>query len=125
MITFLLVGGGGVLGSLARYGLTKAIQRSLDEPSFFLGSSAVNLIGCLLIGLVLGLLEHRAEDTSYLRAFVAIGILGGFTTFSAFGYDTLHLLRDDRTLAAICNLLLQPALGFLLAWAGWSAAKAV
>ena len=123
MTTVLLVGGGGFLGSIVRYGISRAIQRGMGDAAFPYGTFAVNMIGCLLIGLVLGIIEQRADDTSNVRAFVVIGILGGFTTFSAFGYDTLLLFRDSRAPAAMANLVLQPALGLLAAWAGWQAAK--
>ena len=124
MTALLLVGAGGFLGSIARYGLSRAVHRGLGEAAFPYGTFAVNMIGCLLIGLLLGLIEQRGGGTN-LRLFAALGLLGGFTTFSAFGYDTLVLFRDGRVWAGVANAVLQPLLGMLAAWAGWSAAKLV
>ena len=124
MTALLLVGGGGFLGSIARYVLSRAVQRGLGEAAFPYGTFAVNMIGCLLIGLLLGIIEQRGGGSN-LRTFAAIGVLGGFTTFSAFGYDTLVLFRDGRVPAGLANVVLQPMLGLLAAWAGWSAAKLV
>ena len=124
MTALLLVGAGGFLGSIARYGLSRAVQRGLGEAAFPYGTFAVNMIGCLLIGFLLGIIEQRSGGTN-LRLFAAIGVLGGFTTFSAFGYDTLVLFRDGRVSAGLANAVLQPLLGILAAWAGWSAAKLV
>src|SRR5512134_1500961 len=85
---------GGALGSVSRYLLgtwTQALSKSIDFPY---GTLIVNLIGCLLIGFLSQLAEARGAFTSESRSFIFIGILGGFTTFSSFGNDTINLLRD-------------------------------
>src|SRR5512145_1925917 len=87
---------GGALGSVSRYLLgtwTQSLSKSIDFPY---GTLTVNLIGCFLIGL----LSQLAES----RAFVFIGILGGFTTFSSFGNETMNLLRDGETFNALANI---------------------
>ncbi|KFN48710.1 fluoride efflux transporter CrcB [Arenimonas composti] len=96
---WLWVGLGGALGAIARYGVSLALAGSAARfpwPTF-----AVNVLGCLLIGLVAGVLA-RAPDGDTLRLFVVTGVLGGFTTFSAFGLETLTLMRrGDAALAAV------------------------
>lgn len=109
---------GGALGSASRYLLgtwTQTFSRSIDFPY---GTLAVNLIGCFVIGFLSQLAETRGAFTSESRAFVFIGILGGFTTFSSFGNDTLNLLRDGETLNALANVGANVILGLLLVWLG-------
>src|SRR5690349_3927992 len=95
----LVVGLGGSLGAMARYGLSRLVHRQLSE-SFPYGTLVVNLVGCLAIGAVLYLVEERAVLGSQARLFAAVGVIGGFTTFSAFGYDALQLLREGPVGAA-------------------------
>ncbi len=112
----LLVGCGGFLGSVARYLLSGWVQR-LTENSFFpYGTMAVNITGCLIIGVLTGLAENRGILTPYTRAFLLIGMLGGFTTFSSFSYDTTALFRSGETLAAFANVSLQIILGLGATW---------
>jgi len=94
----LLVALGGALGALARYGCVTLAARAFGG-GFPLGTLLVNALGCFVAGLVAAWLEARGDSVE-LRAFLAIGVLGGFTTFSAFGVDTLALARDGRTLVA-------------------------
>jgi fluoride exporter len=111
----LLVGVGGFIGSIARYALSGYVQ-NLTRGTFPLGTLTVNALGCLLIGGLSELAEARGYLSPEARALVVIGILGGFTTFSAFGNETVNLLRDrDWTLAA-ANVAahLVVAVGFVL-----------
>ncbi|HEY5075691.1 MAG TPA: fluoride efflux transporter CrcB, partial [Pyrinomonadaceae bacterium] len=88
-----LAGVGGFIGSTLRYAVTgyaQQLSRSIDFPY---GTLAVNLIGCFLIGFLSQLAETRGVFTAESRTFVFIGILGGFTTFSAFGNETMNLWR--------------------------------
>jgi len=93
-----LVALGGALGALARYGCVTLAERAFGG-GFPLGTLLVNALGCFAAGLVAAWLEARGESAQ-LRAFVAVGVLGGFTTFSAFGVDTLALVREGRALVA-------------------------
>lgn len=86
---------GGGLGALARYGLSGLVQGR--GAAFPWGTLAVNAIGCFLIGAVF---ERLSADA---RAFVVVGVLGGFTTFSAFGHETVELLRGGQTTLALLN----------------------
>ena len=108
------VASGGALGALARWQvglLAAAMAPQLRVP---IGTLAVNLAGCLMAGLVLGLLARAGELAHEWRLFLLVGVLGGFTTFSAFGIDTLVLLRrGDAALAA--GYVLASVLGGVLA----------
>jgi CrcB protein len=88
-VTFALwIGAGGFLGSIGRYWLGTLVQGSLGTGRFPWGTLAVNMIGCLAIGVLAPWLEDRTA-----RAFWVVGVLGGFTTFSAFGNETIDLVR--------------------------------
>ena len=109
---------GGALGSVSRYLLgtwTQSLSKSIDFPY---GTLTVNLIGCFVIGFLSQLAESRGAFTSESRAFVFIGILGGFTTFSSFGNDTINLLRDGETFNALANIGANVIVGLLLVWLG-------
>lgn len=89
------VGLGGALGSLARHGINTLVVKRLGNAAPY-ATLIVNLIGCAIIGLLAGLLAGgRLNITPTARVFVFVGILGGFTTFSSFGLDTLTLARPD------------------------------
>ncbi len=117
-MNILLVGIGGALGSVSRYLLgtwIQSISRSLDFP---FGTLAVNWIGCLVIGFLAELAETRGAFTSESRAFLFIGVLGGFTTFSSFGNDTINLFRDGNSFSAIANIGSSVVVGLTLVWLG-------
>jgi CrcB protein len=82
------------------------------------GTLVVNVAGCFAIGLLGGLADTRGVLTASARLFLLIGVLGGFTTFSTFGYETLGLLREQALARAFLNVGLQLALGLGAAWAG-------
>ena len=119
LINASLVGCGGFVGALLRYGLSGFIQRINTLTHFPSGTLVVNLLGCLLIGLLVGLAEARQIAESQFRAFVLIGLLGGFTTFSTFGLDTLTLIRDQRLIHATANVGIHIFLGLGLVWVGY------
>lgn len=109
---------GGALGSVSRYLLgtwTQTLSKSIDFPY---GTLTVNLIGCFLIGVLSQLAETRGAFTAESRAFIFIGILGGFTTFSSFGNDTINLFRDGEMLNALVNIGANVIVGLLLVWLG-------
>ena len=80
---------------------------------------AVNVVGCLLIGIIAGLVEMRQSLGEVSRALVIIGLLGGFTTFSAFGYETMAMIRDGNVFSAAVNVCLQLTLGLTAVWIGF------
>jgi len=117
-MNILFIGIGGALGSISRYLVGTWIQslsRSIDFP---FGTLAVNLIGCFVIGFLSELAEARGAFTAESRGFVFIGILGGFTTFSSFGNDTINLFRDGETFNALANIGANVVLGLALVWLG-------
>ncbi len=111
MTLALLVGTGGFLGSVARYLLSGWVQRIAQDSWFPYGTMTVNITGCLVIGLLAGLAESRGILSPNSRAFLLVGVLGGFTTFSSFSYDTVSLFSGGRTVAAVLNVAAQVLLG--------------
>ena len=106
-----MVGVGGLVGATLRYLASTWVQGATGDGAFPYGTLAVNAAGCLVIGLVAGYAEARQPLSSEAQAFLVVGVLGGFTTFSAFGIDTIRLIRDGAYLAASANVVLQVAVG--------------
>ncbi|MEK7381298.1 MAG: fluoride efflux transporter CrcB [Gemmatimonadota bacterium] len=115
----LIVGLGGFLGAVLRFGTGTAVTRYLPPISFPVGTLLVNWLGCLVIGMALGIIDVRGSFTGNVRLFMMVGLLGGFTTFSAFGAETLLLWRDGGTVRAALNILAQVVGGLALAWLGF------
>lgn len=109
---------GGALGSVLRYLLGTWIQSVSKSIDFPYGTLTVNLIGCFVIGILAHLAETRGVFTLESRAFVFVGILGGFTTFSSFGNDTVNLVRDGESWNALANVGANVILGLVLVWLG-------
>jgi CrcB protein len=115
---FLLIGLGGFVGSILRYVVSGYVQqwsRSIDFPY---GTLAVNVGGCLVIGLLTQLAEARGVLSPESRLLVFIGVLGGFTTFSTFGSETMNLLRDGQNPLALANVAANVILGLGGVWLG-------
>lgn len=120
MITVLVVGAGGFLGAIARYGVGRGLgQASSGSHWIPYGTLTVNIVGCLLIGIVAGLIDHRNVLSAELRAFLMVGLLGGFTTFSAFGYETFTLARAGDINATVANIGIQVIAGLGAVWLGY------
>ena len=115
----LLVATGGALGSVARYGVSTVVQR-LTPGGFPSGTFVVNLAGCLAFGVLVGGAEQRFVLTPAARAFLLVGVLGGFTTFSAFTYDNALLVQHGATLRACANAIGQVVLGLAAFWSGYA-----
>ena len=124
MTEFLLVGAGGFIGAASRYGVMLGVARLLGQTAFPWGVLAANVLGSLLIGALAGLAETRQIFGAGARLFLFVGVLGGFTTFSAITNDTLTLLRGGAYLAAAGNVLLSVALGLGAVALGYWAARA-
>ncbi len=124
MERFLLISLGAILGANARYLVSQwaAVRFGVNFPY---GTLLVNVIGCFLIGLFYGLGESRITITPELRLFFAIGLLGGFTTFSTFGYETVALLRSGDLLLSLLNLLGSNLVGFVAVGLGLLLARAL
>jgi len=121
----MLVGAGGFVGSTLRFIVSGWAQRLANSGGFPYGTLTVNVLGCLLIGLLGGLAEYRQMLEPWQRLFLMIGILGGFTTFSTFAYETLALAQDAEFLKAAINTLLQVVVGFAAAFAGIMIARSL
>jgi CrcB protein len=113
-----MVGAGGFIGAVCRYGISSWVQRNFSASTFPYGTLAVNMLGCLLIGLAIGFAESRQIFGDEFRRFVLIGILGGFTTYSTFSYETLALVQNADYLRAFGNVGVHVVLGLLLVWIG-------
>jgi CrcB protein len=117
MLKLLFIGFGGFLGAVARYGLSGLTHRWY-QGSFPLGTLFVNLIGCFLIGLIMALVRDQGMFSPVVRSALTIGLLGAFTTYSSFAYETLALLSDQQYGLAIFNTLAQLVLGLAAVWMG-------
>lgn len=117
-----LVGLGGALGAVARYLLTGLVHR-FAAPTFPWGTAVVNILGSLVFGVIAGLLEQGFLTGSSTRLFVLVGVIGGFTTFSTFTFETFMLVRDGDLLRAGLNAAGQVAVAFLALWGGFMLAR--
>jgi CrcB protein len=120
MSNLIYIGLGGFIGSVSRFLLAGMTQRLAGDAWFPLGTLVVNVLGCFVIGLLGGLVEHRDLLNAELRLFLLVGVLGGFTTFSTFGYETLTLLREAQFFAAVGSVFLHVVLGLAAVWMGYS-----
>lgn len=120
MIKILIIGSGGFLGAILRYFMSGYAQRLSGSYSFPVGTLAVNLIGCFIIGVVSKMAEDLGLFSIETRMFLTIGFLGAFTTYSTFGYETLNLLRDNEWLYAFTYVGLHLFLGIGAVWIGRS-----
>jgi CrcB protein len=114
-----IVGAGGFIGAICRYGMSGIAQRFSAATTFPAGTLAVNMLGCLLIGVLIGMVESRQMFGPEFRRFMLIGILGGFTTYSTFAYESFALLRDAEYLRAFGNVGIHVVLGLALVWLGY------
>ena len=119
------VGLGGFLGSIGRYLLSGYVQHLMRGTVFPYGTLAVNLIGCLGIGFLSQWVGTRGFLSPEIRLFVFMGLLGGFTTFSTFGNETLNLWQADESAAAFANVATHVGLGVGAAWLGHTLAYGI
>ena len=120
MLNLIYVGAGGFFGSIGRYLLAGAVYQIFPGLNFPTGTAVVNILGCFLIGIISGLVEMRNLLSPETRIFILIGLLGGFTTFSTFGFETVALLRDGAFFAALANVLVQVIIGISVVWLGFN-----
>jgi CrcB protein len=119
MIWF-LVGLGSALGGMARHGLNRLVHQQNLSSTFPLGIFLVNISGSTIIGLLGGLVASGRWSLSFeARTFLIVGVLGGFTTFSSFSFDTLALVRDGHLGQALWNVAGQVALSLVGVWVGY------
>jgi CrcB protein len=122
-LDLLLVGVGGAAGSAARYLASGLVQRLDLWGSFPAGTLFVNVIGCAVLGVLGGLSDSRFLFGSNARLLLFIGVLGGFTTFSTFSYETLSLLRGGEAAKAALNVAASLVLCLAGTWLGYGVAS--
>ena len=111
LVEILLVGVGGFLGAISRFLIFSAIHH--HEPYVFpLGTLIINVIGCFFIALVMFYVEEKLVISTNLKLLLTVGFLSSFTTFSAFGYETLHLWRLGSHFLVFLNITASLSLGF-------------
>lgn len=125
MTSVFLVGLGSLIGGMLRYGLNGWVYRALGVSSFPYGTLAVNVLGSFAIGFLAGSAATWMTLGAETRLFLLTGILGGFTTFSAFAFETFALARDGHSGAAMMNITLQLVLGLAAVWLGHLAGHAI
>jgi CrcB protein len=117
MKLLLIIGSGGFLGSIARYLLSHLITEKNESP-FPWGTLVVNLLGCFLIGLVFGIAAKTQSMHPEVRMFLTVGVLGGFTTFSAFANENFILMKEGQIMYAALYAAVSVFVGVLLAYVG-------
>lgn len=120
--TIFLVALGGGIGSVLRY-LTSVLVQKYYASVFPLATLVTNIIGCFLIGLIVGLLEKNNLTDSNLKWFLITGFCGGYTTFSAFGYENISLFQSNHSAYAFLYIGLSVFAGLLAVWGGLLLAK--
>jgi CrcB protein len=118
ILNIFLIAIGGALGSVARYLLSTFVLRATGTL-FPLGTFVVNVIGCLVFGAIAGAASQRVQLAPALRLFLLTGILGGFTTFSSYAFESFTLVRDGQFLWASLNVAGQVIAGLAGMWAGY------
>jgi CrcB protein len=124
MLKLLLIGLGGFAGAILRH-IVCAITHRVAGKDFPWGTLVVNLAGSFLLGVVLYLSEERSAISPATRTFVAVGVLGAFTTFSTFGGETVELLRGSQTRLAAANVIASVLLALAAVWAGRNLPRAI
>ena len=115
-MTWIAIAAGGALGALARH----AVNQLVASPRFPVGTAIANLLGCCAVGALAGLLaSERLGLRQGWREFAFVGLLGGFTTFSAFGLETFVLIRAGAWSSAVVNVAVQVGGGLAAVWLGY------
>ena len=112
------VGLGGFLGANSRYFVVLVVKKIFNSPTLPLGTLTVNIIGCFAIGILSGYSLHKNLPNP-MHAFLLVGFLGGFTTFSSFGLEAFQLLSEHQYLTALLDVFIQVTTGILAVGLGW------
>jgi CrcB protein len=120
---WLYVGIGGFLGAITRWGATQWMTR-LAPTHFPLGTLFVNSLGCLIAGFLFFYMKD-SQDSAQLKSFLVVGFLGSFTTFSAFGVDTLNLIQTQGLGSAALNVVANLLLSLMAVWMGSLLAQSI
>ncbi|MBF0431200.1 MAG: fluoride efflux transporter CrcB [Fibrobacteria bacterium] len=125
MTQLLLVGLGGFFGAIARYGISVFVTGHFQDAKLPYHTLTANIIGCFLIGLLWVVFEKVSFGAEELKLLFITGILGGFTTFSAFGNETLLLFKKGELVTGVVYVLLSVVCGLLAVWLGHRAGQMV
>jgi fluoride exporter len=117
-LNLLVIAIGGAIGSAARYLLSSLVLR-VAGTLFPLGTFVVNVVGCLVFGAIAGVTTQRVQIAPALRLFLLTGVLGGFTTFSSYAFESVVLARDGQMLWAGINVAGQLVAGLAGLWVGY------
>jgi len=120
--TILYIALGGAIGSVLRY-LTSVFVNKYWANQFPLATLLTNVLGCLIIGFIIGILEKNNLANSNLKWFLITGFCGGYTTFSTFGYENYSLFQSNNSLLAFGYIALSILLGIFAVWLGIFIAK--
>jgi CrcB protein len=118
-VNLFLIAIGGAIGSVARWLLSSFVLR-VTGSLFPIGTFIVTVVGCIVFGAVVGAAQQRFVLSPEARAFLLIGVLGGFTTFSSYAFESFGLVRDGQMLAATINIVGQVVVGLVAFWAGFA-----
>jgi len=121
---YIIVGIGGALGSVLRFWVGSYIGGRLGSR-FPYGTFVINVTGSFLIGMIVTIMAEKTEWSANWRYLIPIGFIGGYTTFSAFEYETFRLFQDGQMLSAVLNVTLSVVVGFVGVWAGMAAGRSI
>jgi CrcB protein len=121
-VNVLLIAIGGAIGSVGRHFLSSLVQR-LTDSVFPLGIFFVNVLGCGIFGVLVGAAERRVPLSLEARMFFLTGVLGGFTTFSTYAFNSVILMREGQWSLALLNMMGQVVIGVAALWGGMILAR--
>jgi fluoride exporter len=124
MIKYLMIATGGAVGSMLRFWVGGSVSDRLGSR-FPYGTFAVNCTGSFLIGVIITLIAERANVNPNWRYLIGVGFIGGYTTFSAFEFETFQSMQEGKMLVASLNVILSVTVGLICVWLGFAAARAM
>ena len=125
MRNIIIIGAGGFIGAVLRYLAVLSMQAVKAKTNISLSTLLVNVLGCLLIGFLAALAENSKLISTDTSNFLVIGILGAFTTFSTFGYESFNLLKSGMNLQFAMNIIFQLVFGLAAVWGGMNLARII
>lgn len=121
---YLMIALGGSVGAIARYAVGSYIGNRMGTR-FPYGTFVINISGSFVIGLAMTILSERTHISRSWLYLVPIGFVGAYTTFSTFEFETLRLMQDGQSFAALLNVALSVVVGFVMVWIGMVAGRAL